>query len=185
MWNIPLGQPHTCPHSQHGTQHLWWHREGRGHQPSPTRFVLVLDVEPGDDAVAVKPLRPSQIHTSGFHLADLQLWRVRGLLGTERQVGDKRERSPPGAGDPHGEALHPGGTNTLDGELDQASVLAIGVDGVAGEEDRVPAVGWLQLQRPRERTGATSDWAAPSTVSPPVPGVAETGHPQTPGSDMP
>lgn len=44
-----------------------------------TGFVLVLDVVAGDDAVAVKPLRPPQVHTAIFDLSNLQLWGVRGF----------------------------------------------------------------------------------------------------------
>lgn len=41
--------------------------------------------------------------------------------------------------------LTQGGWSTLDSELDQASVLTVGVDGVTGEEDGVPTVGRFQL----------------------------------------
>lgn len=46
----------------------------------------------------------------------------------------------------HTAGLVHGGTSTLDGELDQASVLAVRVDGMTGEEDGVPTVSWFQLQ---------------------------------------
>lgn len=70
-------------------------------------------------------------------------WGHAGRLGTQ-------------AGKPHGSrgtlsarlctaGLTRRGWSTLDSELDQASVLAVGVDGVTGEEDGVPAVGWFQL----------------------------------------
>lgn len=77
-----------------------WHRGG---PPAPTRLVLVLDVEAGDDAVPVEPLSPSQVHAPGFHLADLQLRRVRGLLGRHggsraKARGDRERKKPEIAG---------------------------------------------------------------------------------------
>lgn len=56
-------------------------------QSAPTRLVLVLDVEAGDDAVPIKALRPAQVHAAGFHLADLQFWGVRWLWGGWRWLG--------------------------------------------------------------------------------------------------
>lgn len=44
-----------------------------------TRFILVLDVVAGDDAVAVEPLRPPQVHAAIFDLSNLQLRRIRGF----------------------------------------------------------------------------------------------------------
>lgn len=35
--------------------------------------------------------------------------------------------------------------DTLHSELDEPSTLSIGVDGMAGEEDRIPSLGWVQL----------------------------------------
>lgn len=66
-----------------------------------------------------------------------------GDTGRLRMTGGE---ALPERGGPRSEALCPRGTSTLDGELDQASVLAVGVDGVTGEEDRVPAVSWFQLR---------------------------------------
>lgn len=37
------------------------------------------------------------------------------------------------------------GGHTLHSELDEPSTLSIGVDGVAGEEDRIPSLGRVQL----------------------------------------
>lgn len=37
------------------------------------------------------------------------------------------------------------GRQTLHGELDEAATLSVGVDGVAGEEDRVPSLSGVQL----------------------------------------
>lgn len=37
------------------------------------------------------------------------------------------------------------GRDTLHSELDEASTLSIGVDGMAGEEDRISSLGWVQL----------------------------------------
>lgn len=34
---------------------------------------------------------------------------------------------------------------TLHSELDEPSTLSIGVDGMAGEEDRISSLGWIQL----------------------------------------
>lgn len=44
-----------------------------------TRFILVLDVVAGYDAVAVEPLRPSQVHAPIFDLSNLQLRGIRGF----------------------------------------------------------------------------------------------------------
>lgn len=90
--------------------------------------------------------------------------------------------------------LH-GGTGTLDGELDQASVLAVRVDGMTGEEDRVPAVSWFQLRTfPGEKRSpfrlSYPEYRAPpfpycSLLPPPAPAgavPAEGGHPPKPQS---
>lgn len=44
-----------------------------------TRFILVLDVVAGYDAVAVEPLRPPQVHAAIFDLSNLQLRGIRGF----------------------------------------------------------------------------------------------------------
>lgn len=44
-----------------------------------TRLVLIFDVVAGDDAVAIEPLDPAQVHTAVLHLSHLQLRRVRRL----------------------------------------------------------------------------------------------------------
>lgn len=59
-------------------------------EPSPTCFVLVLDVKARDDAVPVESLGPAQVHAPCLHLSDFQLWGVRGLWGVTGE-GDRGE----------------------------------------------------------------------------------------------
>lgn len=62
-----------------------------------------------------------------------------------------------------------GGTGTLDGELDQASVLAVRVDGMTGEEDRVPAVSWFQLRTFQGEKRSPFRLSYPEHRAPPFP----------------
>lgn len=43
------------------------------------------------------------------------------------------------------EVVHSCAEDTLHSELDEPSALSIGVDGVAGEKDRISSLGWVQL----------------------------------------
>lgn len=57
-----------------------------------TRFILVLNVVAGYDAVAVETLRPPQVHAAIFDLSNLQLRGIRGFCeqnaGRRLQIDD-------------------------------------------------------------------------------------------------
>lgn len=98
-------------------------------------------------------------------------WGAASALSSSLRLFGK----PPGefhtAAMPHPQRLHsaegaaqpPGVSSTLDRELDETSVFPIRVDGVAREEDRIPPVSWLQLERRRRRLRSSHDpagWAS-------------------------
>lgn len=56
-----------------------------------TWFVLVLNVITGNDAVAIKPLDPAQVHAPVLYLSDLQLRRIWWFCSTEEQKKKKKQ----------------------------------------------------------------------------------------------
>lgn len=50
-----------------------------------TWLVLVLNVITGNDAVAIKPLDPAQVHAPVLHLSDFQLRRIWWFCSSEEQ----------------------------------------------------------------------------------------------------
>ena len=85
VWDGQPWQPGAVPLEGHcpgrWCKAPWWA------EPSPTCFVLVLNIKACDYAVPVESLGPAQVHAPGLHFSDFQLWGVRGLWGVAREGG--------------------------------------------------------------------------------------------------